>query len=281
MTSSGSATQVHQAPSLFLGAITSGSDGALWFTEGDENNSTSYRIGHLTTGGSFSDFAVPTASSGTSAITSGSDGALWFIEAAANQIGRITTSGTITEFPVPTPNSFLGGHQPSAGGPSITNGPDGAIWFTEPAANQIGRITSIGTITEYAVPSANSAPSGIASGHDGALWFTESGLGKIGRITTSGSITEISLPASPASPVDIVGAPDGSLWFGLTSASPQQSGTGNLVGRITTNGTVTEYSPATRTQYIAAVAIVNGPDSNLWIIEAGGQPGGAITGIHS
>jgi virginiamycin B lyase len=283
MTDSGSPTQVYAAPSMALAAITSGPDGALWFAEGSDTNQTQpvSGIGRLTTGGSFTAYTFSSAQNGAGAITSGPDGALWFTEPAANQIGRITTSGTITEFPVPTPNSFLGGHQPPAGGPSITSGPDGAIWFTEPAANQIGRITTSGTFTEYAIPTANSSPGGITRGHDGALWFTESGPGKIGRITTSGSITEFALPASPASPVDIVGAPDGSLRFALTSGSPQQSGTGNLVGRITTSGTVTEYSPATQTHYIAAVAIVLGPDGNLWIIEAGGQPGGAVTGIHS
>ena len=73
----------------------------------------------------------------------------------------------------------------------ITAGPDGALWFTEYYGNRIGRITTLGAITEYVVPTANSYPDGITAGPDGALWFTESfTLGNIGRITTGGTITE-------------------------------------------------------------------------------------------
>ena len=34
----------------------------------------------------------------------------------------------------------------------IASGPDGALWFTELAANRIGRITTSGSLTEYPVP---------------------------------------------------------------------------------------------------------------------------------
>src|ERR1700735_5060073 len=46
------------------------------------------------------------------------------------------------------------------------------------------------TITEFPIPSANSAPSFISAGADGALWFTEQGTTKIGRIAVGGSISE-------------------------------------------------------------------------------------------
>jgi hypothetical protein len=44
-------------------------------------------------------------------------------------------------------------------------------------ANQIGRITTEGTITEYPIPTPDSGPNGITAGPDGALWFTESCAG--------------------------------------------------------------------------------------------------------
>jgi len=47
-------------------------------------------------------------------------------------IGRITTAGVITEYPV--------GSRPFG----ITNGPDGALWFTKDFDNKIGRITIAG-----------------------------------------------------------------------------------------------------------------------------------------
>jgi virginiamycin B lyase len=76
----------------------------------------------VTTGGVFTEFAIPTASAAPDGITVGSDGALWFTESGVNQLGRVTTSGTFTEFPLPTANNFPG---------AIVMGPDGALWFTQ------------------------------------------------------------------------------------------------------------------------------------------------------
>ena len=83
-------------------------------------------------------------------------------------------AGTITEFPVP-------GSAPSV----ITAGPDGNLWFTEFNAGKIGRITPSGSITEFAIPTANSRSQGITAGPDGNVWFAESLTSRIGRITTS------------------------------------------------------------------------------------------------
>jgi hypothetical protein len=49
-------------------------------------------------------------------------------------------------------------------------------------ADQIGRITTAGVITEFPIRTAASYPSGITTGPDGALWFTEAFANKIGRI---------------------------------------------------------------------------------------------------
>jgi streptogramin lyase len=57
----------------------------------------------------------------------------------------------------------------------ITAGPDGALWFTQFAANKIGRITTAGVVREFPLPTLNSHPTGITSGSDGALWFIERG----------------------------------------------------------------------------------------------------------
>jgi streptogramin lyase len=63
---------------------------------------------------------------------------------------------TFTEFTTATA-SFPG---------SITAGPDGALWFTEPVGgvNKIGRITTNGVITEFPIPTASSFPSVINKG---------------------------------------------------------------------------------------------------------------------
>jgi hypothetical protein len=88
---------------------------------------------------------------------------------------------TITEYPLPTASSNPAG---------IVKGADGNIWFTETAANKIGKITSGGFVTEYVVPTASSLPAGITAGLDGNIWFTEYNGNKIGRITPSGTVTD-------------------------------------------------------------------------------------------
>src|SRR6202022_5147032 len=62
--------------------------------------------GSAATTGTFTEFAVPTASSVPEAIVTGPDGNLWFAEyAGVGAIGRITPAGTVTEFAITTPNS--------------------------------------------------------------------------------------------------------------------------------------------------------------------------------
>jgi virginiamycin B lyase len=76
---------------------------------------------------------------------------------------------------------------PSAGF-GIPTGPDGALWFTEARAYQIGRITTAGLIAESGTTSGS--PGGIADGPDGTPWFTEYNPNLISRITTSGLVAE-------------------------------------------------------------------------------------------
>src|SRR5262249_50433456 len=90
----------------------------------------------------------------------------------------------------------------------ITTGPDGALWFTEGIAGKIGRITTTGTVTEFAAPTAKGGE--ITTGPDGALWFT--GVrGKIGRVTTTGAVTEFTIPLGESSPGGITTGPEGAL----------------------------------------------------------------------
>ncbi len=62
---------------------------------------------------------------------------------------------TVNDFPAPTP---------FPGPQGIAVGPDGNLWFTEYAANQIGRVTPAGVITEFPIPTASSGPVGHRGG---------------------------------------------------------------------------------------------------------------------
>lgn len=139
----------------------------------------------------------------------------------------------------------------------IIVGPDGALWFTDNTNARIGRITTAGAITSFAVP-ATSSGWGITVGPDGALWFTAKD--KIGRMTTTGTVTMY--PVSPTSSTyGITTGPDGALWFTDDRGTGTQA---DAVGRITTNGVVTEYPlPGLRDPTF----ITLGPDGALWFTE--------------
>jgi virginiamycin B lyase len=203
--------------------ITSGPDGALWFTDYD-----THEIGRITTSGQITEFPTPSVppSAAEQSIASGPDGALWFTQ-LNDTIGRITTTGTVTEYPVdgvPT---------------AITAGPDGAMWFVDgskPA--RLGRLTTSGAVSYFPLPAGTAgvigdATEGIASGADGALWVTD-GVDptSIFRVTTNGTVTTYPLPScgnSDLLPMGITRGPKLQIWF------TEQCFTGNLtpwIGRL-------------------------------------------------
>ena len=243
----------------FPAGITTGPDGALWFTEQSANPSTSdFQIGRITTAGAITEYPIPPVTIAGSpsypepqGIASGSDGALWFTGLNTSTIGRIDTSGAVTEYSIP-----------SGGNPQwIAAGPDGALWFTEQAFGTappaIGRIATDGSITEYPISNSASSPIQITAGPDGALWFADGGANQIGRISTSGAITTFDLPIAGSGPWGITTGPDGALWFTENAA--------NQIGRITTSGAVTEYPVITAFSGLEGIAV--GPDGALWFSE--------------
>lgn len=177
--------------------IVSGPDGNLWFTEYGAS-----KIGRITTTGTVTEYSTPTSNSGPTGITVGTDGNLWFTEVAANKVASIFPStGTIIEYTVPTSNA-----QPEG----ITSGPDGNLWFAETNGGNIGRITTNGSINEFAV---GGQPAAITS-DQGFLWFTDIRNEAIVGINPSGGgIVTYTIPTSYALPNAIVLGPDGNLWF--------------------------------------------------------------------
>lgn len=223
--------------------ITSGPDGALWYTDSPND-----LIGRVSTTGDVTQYFLAPGYQPYK-ITSGPDGALWFTGYSSKKIGRITTSGAISEFSLP----------PTSGNPlDITTGPDGALWYTS-APESVGRITTSGVITEFAIPRASDGrapqPFQIVSGPDGALWFTTQGVSSraIGRITTTGDLTLYPTISGQHNASGITVGPDGALWFTTTS---------NNVGRIDINGTITSYLSAENGPNTNDIVV--GPDGNLW-----------------
>ena len=221
--------------------IAAGPDGSLWFTDNG--------IGRITPAGQVTEYPIPTADGDPREIVTGPDDNLWFTDGGG--IGRMTVGGQVTEYALPSPDFAVGiaaaagrrcvvhrrGHQrdrpdhdririhPPGTGHRIPDSDrrqcaerDRGRAGRQPVvhggrADQIGRITPAGQITEYRVPTTLANPRGIAAGPDGNLWFTEYDAHQIGRITPAGQITEYRIPTGTADPFGIAAGPDGNVWF--------------------------------------------------------------------
>jgi virginiamycin B lyase len=185
---------------------------------------------------------------------------------------RACTPGRICEFQIPAPRSPAPNYAFE-----IAQGPDGALWFTNRGANTIGRVTTDGVFTAYAIPTANTEVTGIAAGPDGALWFTELEANQIGRVTVGGAFTVFPIPnvktdpGTYSSPQGICLGPDGAMWF-INGGKGSGSG---AVGRITTDGTFTEFPLPIADS--APFDICVGPDGALWFTELTGNKIGVLT----
>jgi virginiamycin B lyase len=173
-------------------------------------------------------------------------------------VAAVATAQPFTEFAVGA--GTIGG---------IAAGHDGNLWFTETAANRIGRITPTGIIDVFPISRPGASPGQITAGPDRNLWFIESGA--IGRITVEGVVSEFPLTRINQSAVGIASGPDGNIWFTLE---------GGWVGRLSLDGLFTFFS----TNYDQLSSITGGPDGNVWFLTNADQskicritPDGVIT----
>jgi streptogramin lyase len=224
--------------------ICAGSDGNLWFTEAGTQ-----KIGRITTAGVITEFKVAVspfdiidgpdgnrwfndAVGNVSKISEdgfvqvfhlgsngpyhmgafGPDGNLWFMSSPLNAAIRMTPAGVTTVFPLPAPNTNYYGF-------FLVSGPDGNLWATH--ANNIARITTSGVITDYTIPTANAAPSGITVGADGNIWFTEYGSGNVGQlvVSTATASGQATINEDPVGSGVATIFPLGAAWSASSAAS--------------------------------------------------------------
>ena len=165
-------------------------------------------------------------------------------------VPRLSPSFTMLEYTVPTPNS----------GPlSIVAGPDGALWFTEAFAPNIGRIDVNGNIREY--PVGGHGQNFLAVGPDKNLWFTQSGPDVIGRLTTGGALTEFPVSSPTFALEKIARGPDKRMWF----ENIAQDNGDVYVDAITLDGSIQQYGPVDQSCYFPFGMTV-GSDGNLWAV---------------
>ena len=160
---------------------------------------------------------------------------VWFLAIAVTVLASFALAPAAS---ADTPLTVAPGR--AAGPVMVALGPDGNLWFTEQAGLKIGRITTSGTITEFAIPGAQGL-TGIAAGPDGNVWFTDELSGFVGSISTSGTNVRLfPLALNNHHPQGITSGPDGNLWF----VDEVQSGSltsGFEIGKISVSGHITEY----------------------------------------
>ncbi len=123
-----------------LFSIATGPDGNLWVT--DVNDRDIYRIQPNKCSASLHDcndvlavstVGIPGLSGTPGSIVSGSNGDLWFT--IGGSLAEITTRGLISPVSQGITGSTVGDSSQS-----ITNGPQGTLWFAEPSAGELGQV---------------------------------------------------------------------------------------------------------------------------------------------
>ncbi|HLK69415.1 MAG TPA: hypothetical protein VKU19_38555, partial [Bryobacteraceae bacterium] len=179
-----------------VGPITLGPDGAMWFETGSG-------LGRIGANGEVTTLPIHTSGS-ISDLISGPDGALWFTEPYANKLGRVTTDGVLTEYtPPPAPSGLPPCLYAQYVGPfRITVGPDGALWFTEPCANRIGRFAPAAQSVSWTVTGSHV---GNFSAAQPTALFTITVTNPVGSGPSSGPVTVTEFPPANVTSVAMSG----------------------------------------------------------------------------
>jgi len=240
------------------------------------------------------EYAIPSnVSIGPYGIACGADGAYWFTEFflpnSTGLIGRYdAVSNAFTQFVLLTNHDAYGVLYAEPYG--ICPGPAGDpnLWFTEYYAAQLGRISTNGIVTEFALTNMISSNTTITLGPDNNLWFVEYNLNRIAAVTppspttTAGTLPLVheygpfgtNVPAFGGSPGTnaylngLASGPDGNLWFTQY-----------------TYGTIGKLNPATGAYTLYTLpstncgpwSIVAGLDGALWFSEYASNTIGRIT----
>jgi virginiamycin B lyase len=243
-------------------AITNGSDGNRWFTEGTEFTGAPAKIGRITAAGAVTEFPVECNGCIITDIARGQGDTLYFTSNDAS-LGSINTAGQqLASVSLPN-SSALGGNLAVHGNEvwitdfnndslwryNITSGqftqfpvPEpadvavdslGRVWFTAPLDGDIDRLdAATGAVTSTAA--GGLIPRELAVATDGQVWFTArftpQGVGRLNPNTNPHVVT--TFPLTNVGPEGIAASPDGSIWFTQTTK-------GNIA-RINNAGVSTE-----------------------------------------
>jgi virginiamycin B lyase len=236
--------------------ITTGPDGALWFTQNGTNS-----VGRITTDGQVQEFSLASLPGNHPGdLTVGPDGNVWVLKLFGGPqdpaaVVRVEPDGSLTQI----------GLDREVG--SITTGPDGKLWITAPefGNSSIGRLApEPGAVPEWFDLDGSTTPQDIITGPDDYLWMP-SGAGnpsvptQMIKVDPQDPTEQVSFPVDPffadvASAVTI--GPDGQLWTAWSAH--------DFVARVTTSGSSTIFRQGVP-QGGDPADIASGPDGNVWV----------------
>jgi virginiamycin B lyase len=197
MTPSGEVSSFRlNTPMVRLGRLAVAPDGAAWFAESTSQSVTRLQEGELTR----HEFQSPRG--GPYGVAVAADGTAWATLQAGNQLLRIAPDGAIQVFDLP---------RQAAVPTDIAVAPDGAVWFVQFRANNIGRLQD-GQFAEFAVAEENAGLTGLAVAEDGAVWFGMLRVGSLGRLR-DGEVRTFKLPRDDARPYSVAVDASGNVWY--------------------------------------------------------------------
>jgi streptogramin lyase len=239
-------------------AITNGSDGNRWFTEGTEFTNAPPKIARITPAGAITEFAVTAADGCNSCIITDiarGPGSILYITSNGGDLMRFNVSTLSFESPVPVP-----------GVSSLDNlavsGTD--VWLDDFNNDVVWRYRiSDGQFTSFPVTD----PGDVAVDRAGNAWFTQPGdtvsapetsrIGRIDAATGAVTTTQATNGTITVAPRDITVATDGQVWF-TARFTPQAVGRLNPANNSVTLFPVTNTGPS---------GIAASPDGTVWFTQ--------------
>jgi streptogramin lyase len=264
-------------------AITNGSDGNVWFTEGNEFTNSPAKIARVEPGGAITEFPSTCNFCILTDIDQGPGGILYLTSNDPTlQRFDLATETFLEPIPMPESNA-LGGELDVHGDDiwvtdfnglslwryNITAGEftrfpltfdqqpadvvvdsAGDVWFTATFDSSIQRLDpDTGTFDRFPVDGGFN-PSEITIASDGQIWFTSRfGTQGVGRVDpATGVVTTFATPGT--GPQGIAASPDGTVWF-------TQVVKGNIA-RIDNAGVVTEAKAVKGSEPFGIIVAPNG-----------------------
>src|SRR5215216_6437956 len=239
-------------------AITNGSDGNRWFTEGTEFTSAPAKIARITPAGVITEFAPGGADGCNFCIITDiaqGPGNILYITSNDPTLMRFDLTTQSFATPVQMPNTIaLGGNLAvSATDVWITDFNNDAVWRYE---------ISSGQFTSFPF----SDPADVAVDEAGNAWFTQPGdvnapgtsnIGRIDAATGAVTTTPTTDGSTTVAPRSITVASDGQVWF-TARFTPQ------AVGRLNPSNNSVTLFPVSNT---GPSGIAASPDGTVWFTQ--------------